>query len=277
MKKYYIILAVIIIVAGAWIWYNQNYQTSQKENGQNQNELINKVSYKCDSGKTINASYYKGVPAPQPQPGEMPIPTGSVALILSDGRQMTLPQTISASGIRYTNADESLIFWSKGEIAFIMENNQQTYAECIDAIYEYKNSTYKIGNMNVALVNGFSEIEIIPGSASKITTRYFGNEAFDDLNGDGLMDVVFLLTQDGGGSGTFYYAAAAIKTPAGYQGANAVFIGERIAPQTTEIKNGEIIINYADRKPGEPMTAQPSVGVSKYLKVENGTLIVEQK
>lgn len=138
----------------------------------------------------------------------------------------------------------------------------------------YKNAAYLIENQNVVLVNGVSEIQAVPGSASKITTRIFGNEARGDLNGDGAEDVAFILTQDSGGSGTFYYAVVALKTADGYKGTNGVLLGDRIAPQTTEMRNGEVIVNYAERKPGEPMTAQPSVGISKYLKVQ-GTELAE--
>jgi hypothetical protein len=74
------------------------------------------------------------------------------------------------------------------------------------------------------------------------------------------------------GTGTFYYVVASLQTPSGYTGTNAIFLGDRIAPQTTEIKNGEIIVNYADRKPTDPMSAQPTVGVSKYFKIQNGIL-----
>jgi hypothetical protein len=103
--------------------------------------------------------------------------------------------------------------------------------------------------------------------------RYFGNDAIGDLNGDRTEDVAFLLTRSSGGSGTFYYVVVALKTANGYRGTNAMFLGDRIAPQTTEIRNGEIIVNYADRKSGEPMTTKLSVGVSKYFKVANNRLI----
>jgi hypothetical protein len=111
-----------------------------------------------------------------------------------------------------------------------------------------------------------------PGSAAKIVTRYFGNEATGDLNSDGTPDTALLLTQSGGGSGTFYYVVVALKTKDGYMGTNAVLLGDRIAPQTTELRDGTVIVNYADRKPGEAMTTLPSVGVSKYLKVVDGVL-----
>lgn len=136
----------------------------------------------------------------------------------------------------------------------------------------YLDATYLINGASTTLAGGEAKQPAAPGSASMVTTKYFGNETTGDLNGDGKPDVAFLLTQDGGGSGTFYYVAAALATSTGYVGTNAVLLGDRIAPQTTQIKDGEIIVNYAERSPGQPMTAQPSVGVSKYLKVINGTL-----
>ncbi len=136
------------------------------------------------------------------------------------------------------------------------------------------NVTYIIDGQPVTLRDGFSEVEIVPGSASKTVTSYFGNDATGDLNGDGVSDVGFILTQRSGGSGAFYYAAAALKISDGYRGTNTVLLGDRIAPQTTEIKNQQLIINYADRAKGEPMTTSPSVGVSKYFKVLGNTLLV---
>jgi len=138
----------------------------------------------------------------------------------------------------------------------------------------YKNATYKIDGVKVELVNGVSEKEVTPGSAAKITTKYFGNEAKGDLNGDGTEDTAFLLTQDGSGSGTFYYVVVALKMKGGYRGTNAILLGDRIAPQTTEINGVEIVVNYAERSVGEPMTARPSVGVSKYLIISEDRLIV---
>src|SRR5882724_474197 len=70
---------------------------------------------------------------------------------------------------------------------------------------DYKNATYMMDGNPVTLVNGVSEVPVAPGSASMLTVKYFGNEAKGDLNADGIPDLAFLITQTGGGSGTFYY------------------------------------------------------------------------
>ncbi len=142
---------------------------------------------------------------------------------------------------------------------------------------DYKNTSYNIEGEVIQLKNGASETEVTPGSAEKIITEYFGNETRGDFNNDGTQDVAFIITQSGGGTGTFYYVVVALETLQGYQGTNGILLGDRIAPQTTEFQNGEIIVNYADRKPGEPFSTDPSVGVSKYFKVSDGGLIEIQK
>ena len=138
---------------------------------------------------------------------------------------------------------------------------------------DYKDGEYRIEGYSVQLKDGGSEIEAAPGSASKITTRYFGNEYVTDLNNDGREDVVFLLTQETGGSGIFYYVVAALNTERGYVGSDGYLLGDRIAPQTIELSpnprhKNVIVANYADRAAGEPMSTQPSIGKSAYLKLD---------
>ena len=140
-----------------------------------------------------------------------------------------------------------------------------------------KNATYTIDGQKVTLVNGLSEVAAAPGSASKITTMYFGNAVTADLNGDGRPDSAFILTQDTGGSGTFYYIVAALNTPNGYIGSQGFLLGDRIAPQTTEMSHDPktpnvIVVNYADRAPGESFAVAPSVGKSLWLLLDPKTM-----
>ncbi len=130
-------------------------------------------------------------------------------------------------------------------------------------VFEPLNMTYTVENSQVALVDGKSTIK---------ATTVFGVPTVGDLNSDGRNDAAFIITQDGGGSGKFFYVVVAVNLSAGPLGTNAVLLGDRIAPQNVEIKNGQVIVNYADRKIGEPMTTAPSVGVSMYLSID-GTVL----
>jgi membrane-bound inhibitor of C-type lysozyme len=76
-----------------------------------------KASFACEAGKKIQAVFVNG---------DKP----SVRLLLSDGRELTLPQVLSGSGARYANADESFVFWNKGRTAFIQEQGKTSYSNC---------------------------------------------------------------------------------------------------------------------------------------------------
>ena len=54
-----------------------------------------------------------------------------VSLTLSNGRRITLPHALSADGARYANADESFVFWNKGNTAFVTEQGTTTYDGCV--------------------------------------------------------------------------------------------------------------------------------------------------
>jgi hypothetical protein len=140
------------------------------------------------------------------------------------------------------------------------------------AAFDPLNATYIIEGQPVMLVNGQATTPAASSSALPTVTMVFGKPTIGDLNGDGQNDAAMILVQNPGGSGTFFYVAAAINTTSGTQGTNAIFLGDRIALQNVEIANEQVIANYADRKPGQPMSTKPSVGISKYFTVANDTL-----
>jgi heat shock protein HslJ len=138
---------------------------------------------------------------------------------------------------------------------------------------DHKNLEYSFAGRPVLLVDGIAEEPAAPGSAASIITRYFGNEVRGDLNADGREDVAFLVTQQSGGSGTFFYAVAALDTPQGLIGSQAVLLGDRIVPRTMELlANGVIAVTYADRAPGDDFTTATSLGKSVRLKLDPATL-----
>lgn len=151
----------------------------------------------------------------------------------------------------------------------------------MDKGVDYKNATYKIDGKSVTLINGEAETEIAPGSASKSITKYFGNEVVSDLNNDGRPDIAFIITQTNGGSGTFYYAVAALNTSNGYLGSDSVLLGDRIAPQSTNMSTNPsqknvIVFNYLDRNLSDSFTISPSVGKSIWLLLDTNTMQLGQ-
>jgi len=114
MSSRQIIPAVLVLacIAGALVW---NYARQKNTPAPSSAAPVNSVTFQCADSKSIGAVFYKT----------------SVALTLSDGRSMTLPHAISADGARYSNADESFVFWNKGNTAFVQEGNAQTYQGCM--------------------------------------------------------------------------------------------------------------------------------------------------
>lgn len=137
------------------------------------------------------------------------------------------------------------------------------------------NAEYSVDGVDVHLNFGKAEFSEMNGpTISKYDV--FGPVVSGDLNGDGKTDKIFFLYQETSGSGTFFFAAAAIADHMhgfeGYRGLNTIFLGDRIAPQTITIMNGKAAVNYAIRRETDPMTAEPSVGVTTYVKIQNGKL-----
>ncbi len=73
------------------------------------------VTYGCASSLSIKAGFKEEL----------------AKLILSDGREYTLSQVVSSSGMRYTNDDESIVFWEEGDTAFFEESGTITFRDCV--------------------------------------------------------------------------------------------------------------------------------------------------
>jgi len=119
------VFLILLFIGGIW------FLNKKSSSSPSSVSLIAEVNYLCESNKTIKAAFYKGESKPV-RLGEMPIPSGRVKLVLSDGRTFDLVQTLSADGGRYANKDESFVFWSKGNGVIILENNEEKdYKGCI--------------------------------------------------------------------------------------------------------------------------------------------------
>jgi len=126
-------------------------------------------------------------------------------------------------------------------------------------------ATYEVAGRQIQLYHGKASQPAAPGSATMIETSVFGRPQYGDLNGDGLDDAVFFLRHDPGGSGSFFYVAAAVFIGHGWQGTRTMFLGDRIIPRGIEIRDGVIIVTYLGRRSGDPLSMPATVGLSKRL------------
>jgi len=124
------IVILIVIVASFFFWREVDVTDEIPPEDITQSSIV--AMYSCDEGRSITATFLEGKAVPSATPELPPTPGGRVDLSLSDGRTMTLSQTISASGVRYASQDETIVFWNKGDTAIFMENNVLTYGGCIE-------------------------------------------------------------------------------------------------------------------------------------------------
>jgi len=133
-------------------------------------------------------------------------------------------------------------------------------------------ATFTIDKNTVTLKDGRNEKEAAPGSASKIVTALTDKRATGDVDGDGRPDTIVVLTQQPGGSGTFYYVAVVLNGASGVTTTPAMPLGDRIAVNGVRLDTATIVVDLLDRASGQPFTASPSVSVTKKFAVTQGSL-----
>ncbi len=135
------------------------------------------------------------------------------------------------------------------------------------------NANFLFEGEEVKFKNGKSSAEIAPDSAVTIETSLSGDIVYGDINGDGKSDAVSLATQSGGGSGLFVYLLAYVSGNVEYKSLEAVFLGDRISPESLKIDaSGNVLVGYLDRQSTEPMSAEPTQLVKKTFKIAQGRL-----
>ncbi len=137
------------------------------------------------------------------------------------------------------------------------------------------NATYRIDGKEVRLVNGQAERESASGSAAVARTRVVGKVVSGDLGRDRDEDAAVILSQEKPGGGTILYAAAALREGDAFAGTPAVRLGEGVVVSNVTIRKGAIVVDYLDRRSGEPMTAPPTVGMRVQLTPRGDKLSVQ--
>ncbi len=132
------------------------------------------------------------------------------------------------------------------------------------------NATFTFYDGPITLSAGRNEREIAPGSAFTEETILMDKFAYGDINADVKEDTILLLARYGAGSGTFIYVATFVSGPVTYRGSGAIYIGDRISPQSISINGGIVTVEYLDREIDESLAVEPTVPTSKQFVYRNG-------
>ena len=135
------------------------------------------------------------------------------------------------------------------------------------------NATFAIEKSSVTLTNGRAEKEAAPGSASKIVTTLSDKRATGDVDGDGRADAIVVLTQQPGGTGTFYYVAVVLNGANGVTTTPATLLGDRVAVTGLRLDGATIVVEFMDHASGQPLASSPSVPTTKRFGVAQGALV----
>jgi hypothetical protein len=152
----------------------------------------------------------------------------------------------------------------------------QKQASILDAL---PNAEYPIeftSSGKAQLKGGVFEEPIAPGAATKTTIRLGKEQAAGDMNGDGAEDAVVTLVAQPGGSGVFTFLALALNDNGRAKPLASVLLGDRILVKSLAIHSGTVVVTMLTRKPGEPMSATPTVEVRRIFKVRGNELVEEK-
>lgn len=122
------------------------------------------------------------------------------------------------------------------------------------------NATFTFDDGPITLKDGEALVPIAPKSQITNTITLTDTIAYGDLNGDGKEDAAVLLAQTNGISGSSAILLGAyVSGPISYKGSNVVSVGDRIVPKSIFVKGKTVTVTYLDRKPDEPLDAEPTV------------------
>ncbi len=131
-----------------------------------------------------------------------------------------------------------------------------------------------------ALINATYPLEVVPGGSiqlkdgkfedpqNQISVTLANPQASGDLNGDSATDAVVALIVNTGASGVLSYLAAVLNDGGTAKPVSSALLGDRIRMRTINIaRNGEIIASYFDRRFDQPMSARPTIPVTRRFKL----------
>lgn len=135
------------------------------------------------------------------------------------------------------------------------------------------NHSYSVEKEKVTLRNGHSRVRI-PGTTAVIITEVIHKPVYADLDGDNGREAVSILMQHTGGTGSFYYLAAAGE---GRNTVESYFLGDRVQIVSLKIVENLIEVEYYDRVLDQSMASKPTLKISKKFKLDGKNIVLNLK
>lgn len=168
MKKSIIVLLIVIAIIFIGYLFINNEENPEVENEENTSEYETvEASFNCEEG-TIDAKFYNSEE------------DSYAELTLNNDREITADRVVSASGAKYEN--EEVVFWNKGNEAFLEEDGETTFDNCTTEDF---NNSQDDEEINEELVGDWEWKKTTYSNGEEVTP---GNDEFIlTLNEDGSM------------------------------------------------------------------------------------------
>jgi hypothetical protein len=123
----------------------------------------------------------------------------------------------------------------------------------------------------IQLQKGFAVAPIAEDASASLRVS-LGESAVGDLNGDSILDAAAILIADPAGSGVFYHLTAALNENGEILPVDTLLLADRIIVDSLTIEDGVITLIYRARPEDAPMSAEPTVPVTRRFMLDDGKL-----
>lgn len=156
----------------------------------------------------------------------------------------------------------SFLLISCGSTSETTSSNTDSQAEqsSAQAPADPANAGYYIDGIVYTLVNGVLE-QAIEDSTTVNKFKLLDFKAEGDINKDGTDDVAVVITNDAGGSGTFYYLAI-FTSGSSPVIENTSYLGDRIVVKDITFTNNQFQVKYLDRDSEADMASDPTIEIT---------------
>lgn len=110
-KKIISWILVLAVIGFAVFAISNSSKVANEEPAEETPKIISTAVFMDEKGDTVPVLFYEG----------------AVLFNTKNVGDLVLPQTISASGARYANDDESVVFWNKGDSVTITKDGQEIF------------------------------------------------------------------------------------------------------------------------------------------------------